>query len=140
MKNTATGAFGRVVEGTGSAAGNIKKRVHSQQSSLLGYVPFPGTLNVHFRGESPGRTRLIEEFEARPKIQIMSHFLCVKAEFHGIKCHIAGGKGNPFRSGNCEILAPVRLRDAFGLENEDNILIFIDDNRKFVIQIDGGSK
>lgn len=94
----------------------------AQFEARLGWVPYPGTLNLELPGPEVGKLRLLR----RNPVHTIEGFQAEGRTFGGVACHPATVRGADGTSHPCaailphrthhtttlEIVAPVRLRDA----------------------------
>lgn len=113
---------GKILSGLGQAQYFLTREGYSRQfSAKLGFVPFPGTLNVLLEEPLPaeGTTIEIESFTEEGRA------------FGACKCHrillngIAAAAVRPERSRYppelIEVIAPMQLRLALGLKDGDAV-------------------
>lgn len=122
--STGDGALirGRVERGAGRAAGFTELPwVRERTRHQLGFAPYPGTLNV--RLESPEALAAWERLQARPSIRLEPEpgFCAARCYRVLVEGQIEGAVILPtvadYPTDVIELLAPVRLRDALGLED-----------------------
>jgi riboflavin kinase len=115
--------FGKVVSGLGEGQGYISMDGYrSQIRKLLGFDPFPGTLNL--RLESPFA---LPEDEAI----VISGFIsasrsygsckCYPCKIGGRKCAIIRPDRSAYPPSLIEIIAPVHLRESMNLQDGDEV-------------------
>lgn len=120
--NESTWIRGEVVSGAGLAAGFTELPwVREQTRERLGFVPFPGTLNVRLR--APEALAAWARLKARPGIPLEP-----EPGFCAARCHrvLVEGRAEAavvvpavagYPADVVELLAPVRLRAALALED-----------------------
>ena len=125
---------GKVVSGLGEGRYYTEQADYIKQfEKKLGFIPFPGTLNVEIEYIERNKLRLLKNYSA---IEI-EEFKNSDRTFGGVKCfnaEIAGVKVAivlPFRShysNVLEFISPNNLRDKLKLEdgNEINIIIYFE--------------
>ena len=122
---------GKVVSGSGKAAFFTQLDwVREQCNQKLGFEPFPGTLNIEiFPGtpadpESLRSQKGIELIPADPSFCIAK---VVRASIRGIDAAIVIPEKNVGVHGDhtLEVLAPVRLKTALGINDGDTVEITI---------------
>ncbi len=85
--------------------------------AVLGYLPYPGTLNVSLDYRMP---RIKED-----SVTKILRGACIPATINGLPCHLYSQK---FLTGakGVFVIAPVRLRDALNLQDGDRVLLEFD--------------
>ena len=104
----------RITAETRRGEGTDGKRDWSEAEGALGYLAYPGTLNV----------KLDRECRINGGVEIYDFFRCTPATIGGIKGHLCMVKesGSP-RQGF--LVAPVCLRDALGLKHKSRLEVVI---------------
>lgn len=94
--------------------GTDSKRDWTEAQEALGYLAYPGTLNV----------KLNEPFPMQDGVTIFDFFSCTPATIGGIRGHLCTIKesGSP-RQGF--LVAPVRLRDALKLKHKSKVEVIV---------------
>jgi riboflavin kinase len=120
---------GKVANGLGEGGWYLSRRGYQvAMEKLLGYVPFPGTLNVTLEGAEAEK---LEALRAREGL-LVEEFQDEGRTFGAVKIFKATLRGRdaavvlPLRghhAGVLEVVAPVRLRDALGLRDGDEVAI-----------------
>jgi riboflavin kinase len=122
-------AKGKVVSGMGEGQGYISMEGYrSQIRKLLGFDPFPGTLNL--RLESPfalpeGEAIVISGFISAGRSY--GSCKCYPCRIDGLRCAIIRPDRSAYPPTLIEIIAPVRLRDSMSLEDGDEVAIWLED-------------
>ena len=126
---------GQAVSGMGEGRYYTEQRGYVDQfQEKLGFVPFPGTLNVEIKHIERNKLRLLKNQKAiiidefRTKNRSFGNVRCFRAEINGIE----GAIVLPLRSHYSNILefiSPHRLRDTLQLKDGDdvNIVIYIEE-------------
>jgi len=126
---------GRVVSGMGEGRYYTEQRGYVDQfQEKLGFVPFPGTLNVEIKHIERNKLRLLKNQKAididefQTKNRTFGGVRCFRAEINGID----GAIVLPLRSHYSNILefiSPHRLRDTLQLKDGDdvNIVIYVEE-------------
>jgi len=127
---------GRVFSGLGRGAyyvGHPGFRVRFRR--LLGYTPFPGTLNLRLadRSEVDDRARL-----RRKRGDSIKAFDYRGRQFSSVKCYTGSMRGEKvaltipaiteYGDDVLEIIAPVRLRDALRLADDDEVTVRLEED------------
>jgi len=122
---------GKVVSGMGEGKYYTKQRGYADQfKEKLGFVAFPGTLNVEIRHIEKNKLRLLKNYNG---IKI-DEFETDNRTFGGVKCfratinNVDGAIVLPLRSHYSNILefiSPHFLREKLNIKDEDNVKIMI---------------
>ena len=118
--------LGRVVGGLGQGQYYISRKGYRHQFiQKLGFVPFPGTLNI----------KLDEPFNPGPHQILIEGFREDERSFGGCKCYkiklngLEGAIIRPDRSSYppdlVEIISPLRLRDELRLDDGDIVELIL---------------
>jgi riboflavin kinase len=103
-----------------------------QFEDKLGFSPFPGTLNLRITSSS---LKYREELDKRPAIviqgfsdgkRVFGSGRCYPADIAGIQAAVVIPERTHYPSDLIEILAPVKLREALGLKNGDQVTVIVD--------------
>ncbi len=131
-KGTSVTMEGVVRQGEGEGAYYMKQPFYKEGfEALFGFEPFPGTLNVQVEGEDLGSLRSLRAREGFtiPKVSTPER------TFGGVSGFPAMVRGRraavifPHRTRHedvLEVISPVRLRDALGLKDGDELLVRVD--------------
>ncbi len=123
---------GTIVAGLGEGRYYLSIRGYTKQfETKLGFIPYPGTLNVKLEQESASARKRLE---AREPIYITS-FRSNNRTFGGIKCYratISGIEGaviipdrSHYRSDIIETIAPVSIKETLHRDNADSITVVV---------------
>ncbi len=123
---------GTIVAGLGEGRYYLSIRGYTKQfETKLGFIPYPGTLNVKLDQESASARKRLE---AREPIYITS-FRSNNRTFGGIKCYratISGIEGaviipdrSHYRSDIIETIAPVSIKETLHRDNADSITVVV---------------
>jgi riboflavin kinase len=123
--------FGRVISGMGEGRYyTVQKGYIDQFQRTLGFIPYPGTLNVEIQPVEKNKIRLVKH---HPGIHI-AEFSDDKRTFGGVQCfeaeinNLLGAIVLPTRSHystTLEIISPYFLREKLGLNDGDQVKIII---------------
>jgi CTP-dependent riboflavin kinase len=123
---------GTLLSGSGKAAFFTQLEwVKTQFRNLLGFEPYPGTLNLKLSGQDE---RLIEELRTRPGIPLVppNEAFCQSRAFPVRIGPIAGAiilpeeKVRMYGQETVEIMAPVSIRESLHLQDGDRIDFIIE--------------
>jgi len=98
----------------------------------LGFVPFPGTLNVILNQESIG---VKERFQIKPGIEIegfkkgdrvFGPIKCFECKINGLKGSIILPERSHYGSDIMELISPFELRKKLNLKNGDEVVINVE--------------
>ncbi len=118
--------LGKISAGLGQGQYFISREGYSRQFlQHLGFVPFPGTLNV-----------LLEEpFPVEHQAIIIEGFLeegrsfgeckCYRIKLNGIEAAVVRPERSRYPADLIEVIAPVQLRLALGLEDGDAVEVIL---------------
>ena len=121
---------GIVESGLGEGSYYLSKRRYVEQiEEILGFTPYPGTLNIRLKHPEMTRYRsfLEKAFSINGFVsegRTFGDVLAVRGSINGMECAIITPKRSHY-SDVVEIIAPVRLRDALHLEDGEEIEIKI---------------
>ena len=122
---------GKVVSGAGNAAFFTQLDwVRTQSRQKLGFEPFPGTLNIEILPETlavAGSLRSQKGIELIPADPNFCSAKVVRASIGGIDAAIVIPEKNVRIHGDrtLEVIAPVRLKTALGIDDGDTVEIAI---------------
>ncbi|RNJ76364.1 MAG: CTP-dependent riboflavin kinase [Nitrosopumilus sp. H13] len=124
---------GTLVSGMGEGAYYMALDGYTRQfRSKVGYVPFPGTLNV--RLDKREQREAVRQFEGMPGTRIdgfsdgkrtYGWVKCFDAEMKGIACHLIMLERTHHDDSIVELIAGVCLRDAASLEDGSRVRIAV---------------
>jgi riboflavin kinase len=117
---------GKIASGLGQAQYFISREGYSRQFlERLGFVPFPGTLNVRLEEPFPAEQPAIRIEGFAEEGKSFGECKCYRIKLNGIEVVVV----RPARSRNppelIEIIAPVQLRRALGLEDGDSVEVIL---------------
>ena len=113
---------GRVVGGLGKGQYFISREGYrSQFFQKLGFVPFPGTLNIKLdEAFNPGPDQIrIEGF--REEERTFGKCKCYKIKLNGLEAAIIRPERSSYPLDLAEVISPHRLREALKLEDGDAV-------------------
>ena len=118
---------GRVATGLGEGQYYLSREGYrSQFHEMLGFVPFPGTLNIKL--DEPfvpsGEPIKITGFSDEDKT--FGGCLCYRIKINGIKAVIVRPERSSYPSDLIEIIAPISLRESLGLSDGDDVEVTLD--------------
>ena len=116
---------GHVVSGLGEGRYYLSQQEYAEQiERLLGFRPYPGTLNIKLRPGSPrlppGTGRLINGFEKEGRA--FGDVYCFPASIDNMECAVIIPR-RTHHSDVVEVIAEKRLRDLLGLKDGDALEI-----------------
>jgi len=123
---------GKLFSGMGAGEEYLSKPPYQEKfKEILGYRPFPGTLNLRLEDKD-----LVEEIRSREHERLES-FEHEETEYSGIDiypCEIMGVEAayldldvTDYGDEVLELIAPIELRDLLGLEDGDEVEVeFVD--------------
>jgi riboflavin kinase len=123
---------GTVASGLGEGAYYLNRRQYLEQfKRLLGFEPYPGTLNVEVHGAQASKLRIlrsadpieIKGFEAEGRT--FGAVDAWHASVDGYACAVILPR-RTHHTRTIELVAPARLRDRFGLKDGDALEVVVD--------------
>ena len=120
---------GKVEHGLGKGQYYISREGYQNQFlQKLGFVPFPGTLNIKL--DEPfipqaQKTIYIDAFSDQGRN--FGKCKCYKIKVYGIEAAIIRPDLSNYSANLVEVIAPVHLREALGLDDRDTIEITLYD-------------
>ncbi len=118
---------GKVVAGLGEGQRYIAKEGYSSQfQSKLGFIPFPGTLNIRLDEQfiPPDEAIKIAGFSDEGKT--FGGCDCYWVRINGVKAVIVRPERSSYPSDLIEIIAPIGLRKTLNLSDGDEVEILLD--------------
>ncbi|QFU81276.1 DUF120 domain-containing protein [Natronorubrum aibiense] len=133
---------GTVTSGMGEGRHYISLPGYKRQfEDRLDYEPFPGTLNVDLRDDSVRRRSAIGSLEPVPidgwedDDRTYGPAVCYPATIETTdgeryeRAHIIAPERTHHDEDQLEIIAPDKLREALGLEDDDHVVVYVGDRR-----------
>ena len=116
---------GKIASGLGQAQYFISREGYSRQFlERLGFVPFPGTLNVRLEEPFPAELPAIRIEGFAEEGQSFGECKCYRIKLNGIEAAVVRPERSRYPPELIEIIAPVKLQtlvledsDPFGMEN-----------------------
>ncbi|WP_049927275.1 DUF120 domain-containing protein [Halopiger goleimassiliensis] len=131
---------GVVTSGMGEGRHYISLPGYKRQfEDRLGYEPFPGTLNVELRDESVRRRSAVSSLEPVPidgwedEERTYGPAVCYPATIETADdavyegAHTIAPERTHHDDDQLEVIAPVKLRDELGLEDDDHVTVTVGD-------------
>jgi riboflavin kinase len=116
---------GKIVSGLGQARYFISREGYSRQFlQKLGFIPFPGTLNVLLEEPLPEHHQAIKIEGFEEEGQTFGECRCYRIKVNGIDAAAVRPERSRHPPDLIEVIAPVRLRE-LGLEEGDPVEIII---------------
>jgi len=120
---------GTVTAGLGEGQYYISREGYRTQFlQKLGFVPFPGTLNIKLDEPFvpvPGQAIKIKGFNGEERT--FGDCCCYKIRVKGIEAAIVRPDRSSYPENLLEVIAPVSLREALGLDNGDEIEVILEE-------------
>lgn len=115
---------GKVSSGLGQAQHFLSREGYCRQfEARLGYVPFPGTLNVLLDGPFPAESPSIEIDGFWEKNRCFGSCRCYRIKINGIDAAVVRPERSCHPPELIEVIAPMHLRRALGLVDGDMVSI-----------------
>ncbi|MDD4162056.1 MAG: CTP-dependent riboflavin kinase [Methanothrix sp.] len=115
---------GKIASGLGQAQYFLTREGYSRQLlQHLGFVPFPGTLNVLLEEPFPEEQEpiRIESFQEEGKS--FGECKCYRITLNGMQAAVVRPEQSRYPPELIEVIAPVQLRRTLGLEDGDPVEI-----------------
>jgi riboflavin kinase len=117
---------GKITSGIGQAQHFLSREGYSSQfESRLGYVPFPGTLNVLLEEPFPAESLLIEIDGFREGNRSFGGCRCYRIKINGIDAAVIRPERSCHPPELIEVIASVHLRRALGLVDGDVVSVIL---------------
>ncbi|ELY40040.1 DUF120 domain-containing protein [Natronorubrum tibetense] len=133
---------GTVTSGMGEGRHYISLSGYMRQfEERLGYEPFPGTLNVDLREDSVRRRSAVASLEPVPidgwedDERTYGPAVCHRATIETAEgnryedAHIIAPERTHHDEDQLEVIAPEKLRETLGLEDDDHVTVYVGDRR-----------
>jgi len=118
---------GKIASGLGQGQYFISREGYSRQFlQHLGFVPFPGTLNVLLEEPFPARASQAIKIEGfQEEGRSFGECKCYRIKLNGIDAAVVRPERSRYPPELIEIIAPVQLRQALGLEEGDPVEVIL---------------
>jgi len=116
---------GKILSGLGQAQYFLTREGYSRQFlELLGFVPFPGTLNVLLESPFPTQRQAIEIEGFSMEGKSFGECKCYRIKINGIEAAVVRPVKSRYPPELIEIIAPIKLR-ALGLKDGDPVEVVL---------------
>ena len=117
--------LGKIASGLGQGQFFISREGYSRQFlQHLGFVPFPGTLNVLLEEPFPMEQAIkIEGFQEEGRS--FGECKCYRIKLNGIEAAVVRPERSRYPADLIEVIAPGKLRRALGLEDGDAVEVIL---------------
>jgi riboflavin kinase len=116
---------GKIASGLGQGQYFISREGYSRQFlEHLGFVPFPGTLNVRLEEPFPTEKPAIRIEGFAEEGKSFGECKCYRIKLNGIEAAVVRPEKSRYPLELIEIIAPVKLR-ALGLEDDDPVEVIL---------------
>ncbi len=116
---------GKIASGLGQGQYFISREGYSRQFvQKLGFVPFPGTLNVRLEEPFPAEQPAIRIEGFVEEGKSFGECKCYRIKLNGIEAAVVRPEKSHYPLELIEIIAPVKLR-ALGLEDGDPVEVIL---------------
>ena len=118
--------LGKIASGLGQGQYFITREGYSRQFlQHLGFVPFPGTLNVLLEEPFPAEQQaiLIKSFQEEGRN--FGQCKCYRIKLNGIEAAVVRPERSRYPADLIEVVAPVQMRLALGLEDGDPVEVIL---------------
>ena len=111
---------GKIASGLGQGQYFISREGYSRQFlQHLGFVPFPGTLNVLLEDPFHAEKQAIKIEGFLEEGRSFGECKCYRIKLNGIEAAVVRPERSRYPPELIEVIAPVQLRQALGLEEGD---------------------
>ncbi len=124
---------GSVVSGLGEGGYYLSQPGYVKQfSERLGYKPYPGTLNVRLTPREIAKTSVLQHWKGvridgfTASGRTFGGATCYAAQLNGSSCHLIAPDRSHYQD-VVEFIAPVDLRGALHLKDQDRALVELDE-------------
>ncbi len=115
---------GKIAAGLGQGQYFISREGYSRQFlQHLGFVPFPGTLNVLLEEPFPAELQAIRIEGFQEEGRSFGECKCYRIRLNGIEAAVVRPERSRYPADLVEVIAPVQLRRALGLKEGDPVEI-----------------
>jgi riboflavin kinase len=116
---------GKIASGLGQGQYFISREGYSRQFvEHLGFVPFPGTLNVQLEEPFPAEKQAIRIEGFAEEGKSFGECKCYRIKLNGFEAAVVRPEKSRYPPELIEIIAPVKLR-ALGLEDGDPVEVIL---------------
>jgi riboflavin kinase, archaea type len=117
---------GKILSGLGQAQYFLTREGYSRQFlERLGFVPFPGTLNVMLDEPFPVEQQAIKIEGFAEEDRTFGECRCYRIMLNGIEAAVVRPERSRYPPELIEVIAPVHLRRALGLEDGDPVEVIL---------------
>jgi riboflavin kinase len=117
---------GKIASGMGQGQYFLTREGYSRQFVLkLGFLPFPGTLNVILEEPFLAGQRAIKIESFAEEGRTFGECKCYRIQLNGIDAAVVRPEMSRYLPELIEIIAPVQLRRALGLEDDDPVEVIL---------------
>ena len=118
---------GKIAKGLGVGQYYISREGYSSQfQKKLGFVPFPGTLNIKLDKPFTPAGEAIKIVEFSEDGKTFGGCQCYRIKINGIKAAIVRPERSSYPSNLIEIIAPTNLRESLNLSDGDEVEVTLD--------------
>lgn len=116
---------GKIASGLGQAQYFISREGYSRQfMEKLGFVPFPGTLNVLLEEPFPAEQQAIKIEGFAEEGRSFGECKCYRIKINGMQAAVVRPEKSRYPAELIEVIAPIKLR-ALGLEDGDPVEVIL---------------
>jgi riboflavin kinase len=117
---------GKILSGLGQAQYFLTREGYTRQFvEKLGFIPFPGTLNVLLDEHFPAEQEAIKIEGFAEEGRTFGECKCYRIKLNGIEAAVVRPERSRYPSDLIEVIAPVQLRRALGLEDDDPVDVIL---------------
>lgn len=116
---------GKILSGLGQAQYFLTREGYSRQfEAKLGFLPFPGTLNVLLEEPFPAERQAIKIEGFSEEGRTFGECRCYPIKLNGIDAAVVRPEKSRYPAELIEVIAPVKLR-TLGLEDGDTVEVIL---------------
>ena len=117
---------GKIAAGLGQGQYFISREGYSRQFlHHLGFVPFPGTLNVLLEEPFPEEQQAIKIEGFQEEGRSFGECKCYRIKLNGIDAAVVRPERSRYPADLVEVVSPVHLRRALGLNDGDPVEVIV---------------
>jgi riboflavin kinase, archaea type len=117
---------GKILSGLGQAQYFLVREGYTRQFvEKLGFIPFPGTLNVLLDEPFPVEQEAIKIEGFAEEGRTFGECKCYRIKLNGMQAAVVRPERSRYPPDLIEVIAPVQLRRALGLEDGDPVDVIL---------------
>ena len=123
---------GAVFTGLGEGAYYVSQPSYKRQfERILGFIPYPGTLNIRLSPQEVSKRKELETYPSRVvrgfdrRNRSFGEVVCYPATIDGINCAIIFIRRTHYDESVLEVIAPVHIRSMLNLKEDSEVKILV---------------